>query len=244
MILRHLANSFRKQDWFTVVLEVLIVVVGIFIGLQVDDWNQARKEKNQEQEIIASLRVEVNNNIAAYEATRLSLDAEQAMLRGYYDYLTGTNNVQPDQLDLLGVLCRVGLGRDTTYDNTIYEELISTGRTAIISKDAVRAALRQYKRIQEDRKAAFEDVVLVAIDQYAAIQEFLEWRPFAVDNSYVDCDFHFADFEADQRAPHNIAGAQRIFFFYMIGTEWVLQSLFELRAALDSGYPPSEGVAQ
>ena len=42
MILRRLAESIRKQEWFTVVLEVLIVVVGIFIGLQVDEWNRAR----------------------------------------------------------------------------------------------------------------------------------------------------------------------------------------------------------
>ena len=44
MILRRLAEGVRKQDWFTVVVEVLIVVVGIFLGLQVDDWNNARKE--------------------------------------------------------------------------------------------------------------------------------------------------------------------------------------------------------
>ena len=30
MILRRMANGIRHQDWFTVVLEVLIVVVGIF----------------------------------------------------------------------------------------------------------------------------------------------------------------------------------------------------------------------
>ena len=42
MILRRLVTGLRKRDWGTVVLEVLIVVVGIFIGLQVDDWNQVR----------------------------------------------------------------------------------------------------------------------------------------------------------------------------------------------------------
>ena len=40
MILRRLAEGIREQNWFTVVLEVLIVVVGIFIGLQVDDRNK------------------------------------------------------------------------------------------------------------------------------------------------------------------------------------------------------------
>ena len=35
MILRKLADAITAQNWFTVVLEVLIVVVGIFIGLQI-----------------------------------------------------------------------------------------------------------------------------------------------------------------------------------------------------------------
>ena len=48
MILRKLAAAIEEQNWFTVVLEILIVVVGIFIGLQVDGWNEARKDKAKE----------------------------------------------------------------------------------------------------------------------------------------------------------------------------------------------------
>ena len=44
MILRRLATAFRKQDWFTVAVETLIVVFGVFIGLQVNNWNEARQD--------------------------------------------------------------------------------------------------------------------------------------------------------------------------------------------------------
>lgn len=53
MILRRLARAIREQNWFTVVLEVAIVVVGIFIGLQVDDWNQRRLERESDQRALA-----------------------------------------------------------------------------------------------------------------------------------------------------------------------------------------------
>lgn len=49
MILRRLAEALREQNWFSVALEVAIVVVGIFIGLQVDDWNQRRLERESDQ---------------------------------------------------------------------------------------------------------------------------------------------------------------------------------------------------
>ena len=59
MILRRLADGIRQQDWFTVVVEVLIVVVGIFLGLQVDDWNEARKDRIDEQLFITRLHGDI-----------------------------------------------------------------------------------------------------------------------------------------------------------------------------------------
>lgn len=53
MILRRLARAIREQNWFSVVLEVVIVVVGIFIGLQVDEWNQRRLERESDQRALA-----------------------------------------------------------------------------------------------------------------------------------------------------------------------------------------------
>lgn len=48
MILRSLAQSIRRQDWFAVVIEFLIVVAGIFVGLQVTDWNERRQLRERE----------------------------------------------------------------------------------------------------------------------------------------------------------------------------------------------------
>jgi hypothetical protein len=45
MILRKLAGALRKQDWGSVTIEFLIVVVGFFVGLQVHDWSQIRKDR-------------------------------------------------------------------------------------------------------------------------------------------------------------------------------------------------------
>ncbi len=53
MILRRLRSAFRRQKWFDVALELLIVVLGIFIGLQVDDWNQRRLEHASDQRALA-----------------------------------------------------------------------------------------------------------------------------------------------------------------------------------------------
>jgi len=39
MMLQRMAQALKRQDWFQVTIEVLIVVIGIFLGLQVTKWN-------------------------------------------------------------------------------------------------------------------------------------------------------------------------------------------------------------
>ena len=53
MIIRRVAQAVREQNWFTVAVEVAVVVAGIFIGLQVDDWNQQRLERESDQRALA-----------------------------------------------------------------------------------------------------------------------------------------------------------------------------------------------
>lgn len=55
MILRRIGQAVRRQDWFVVFIELMIVVVGIYIGLQVDDWQQQREDRRDEQEFVARL---------------------------------------------------------------------------------------------------------------------------------------------------------------------------------------------
>ena len=59
MILRRLSNAFRKQDWFTVFVETLIVVFGVFIGLQVNNWNNENTLRSAERQLLSQLQNDV-----------------------------------------------------------------------------------------------------------------------------------------------------------------------------------------
>jgi len=43
MILHRLADGIRTQNWFTVFIEFVIVVAGIFVSLQADGWDERRQ---------------------------------------------------------------------------------------------------------------------------------------------------------------------------------------------------------
>jgi hypothetical protein len=42
MILRSLTKHVKDQNWFAVGLDFAIVVIGVFIGIQVANWNDER----------------------------------------------------------------------------------------------------------------------------------------------------------------------------------------------------------
>ena len=54
MILRRITEHLKSQNWFAVAIEFVIVVVGVFMGLQVQDWNDQRKERLEEYDLLAA----------------------------------------------------------------------------------------------------------------------------------------------------------------------------------------------
>ena len=59
MTLRTLAAGLRQRDWTAVTIEVSIVIVGVFIGLQVSNWNDARRDTARGQEYLLRLHNEL-----------------------------------------------------------------------------------------------------------------------------------------------------------------------------------------
>lgn len=56
MILRRVTKHVRDQNWFAVFIDFIIVVVGVFIGIQVANWNEGRQTRADETEIIQRIR--------------------------------------------------------------------------------------------------------------------------------------------------------------------------------------------
>jgi hypothetical protein len=59
MALRSIAAHMRQQDWTAVAIEILIVIVGVFIGLQVSNWNDTRRENERGREYLQRLQAEL-----------------------------------------------------------------------------------------------------------------------------------------------------------------------------------------
>jgi hypothetical protein len=79
MIMRRVAARLRQQDWFAVAIEFALVVAGVFLGIQVANWNEARKERELEATYLARITQDIRSDVAEMDeiirvsAARLAL---------------------------------------------------------------------------------------------------------------------------------------------------------------------------
>ena len=63
MILHRLAVRLKQQDWTAVAIEFVLVVAGVFVGIQVANWNEERKERALETAYLARIAEDVRNDV-------------------------------------------------------------------------------------------------------------------------------------------------------------------------------------
>jgi len=71
MILRRLSDNLRGQNWIAITIEFFIVVIGVFIGTQVSNWNQARLEKQATQRMLEQLQPELRSQLEFFDGVKI-----------------------------------------------------------------------------------------------------------------------------------------------------------------------------
>ena len=60
MLFRRVLQHVKDQNWTAVGIDFVIVVVGVFIGLQVANWNDARSDRQTEVLYLQRLQQELS----------------------------------------------------------------------------------------------------------------------------------------------------------------------------------------
>ena len=193
MILRKLAEAISQQNWFTVVLEVLIVVAGIFIGLQVDDWNNLRQDRRDEQQYLDRLHDEI---LYAEQLSARLLNRRIERQSIAFDIIE-TVFVALDRPSLTESQC-FALGSMHFFNIAVTglsasEELTASGRMDILLDTELRAALGALKQAQDATNTYIRIQNDVAYDLGHIYPDLISIRSYFDDDlqevsSQVTCD--------------------------------------------------------
>ena len=74
MVIRRIRDHATAHNWFAVGIDVVIVVVGVFLGLQANNWNATRIERAEAE----TYRAQIIDNLRANE---IDIDARAAYYR-------------------------------------------------------------------------------------------------------------------------------------------------------------------
>jgi hypothetical protein len=141
MILRRFSANLRRQDWFALLLDLLIVVVGIYLGLQVDAWNSARQDRATEREYMERLLADMEESIVAQKAVMDGNDAGITAMDYFLDVLSAGSF---DDIDIekakVGINSFGYVAVPSTNVVTL-RELQSTGSMTLIKDVSVRESI-------------------------------------------------------------------------------------------------------
>lgn len=87
MLAKRVTARLREHDWLAVIIELLVVVLGILIALQVNNWNQARLDHARAHDYYARIHGELltdrgNMGVTLDFWTRVSNYGNQAIANG------------------------------------------------------------------------------------------------------------------------------------------------------------------
>jgi len=151
VLIRRLTEDLRSQNWTAVILDLCMVVLGVFIGIQVSNWNEARVERAER--VLVELRLQDDFRVLTTE-----LDSAEAYTArviqslGVLRHALDRGTVEAAEDEVIRFAIRRGYSHPTFVRHSpTYSELVASGRLDLISDETLRTALARYEEQAQNR---------------------------------------------------------------------------------------------
>jgi hypothetical protein len=143
VIINKLSKALHQQNWLGVLVEVLVVVVGVLFALQVDNWNEDRKERNIEQVYLDRLVEDLKGDIDGFKELRGIFQEKYEFI----EELKSGSTAQQIRRDPTAWVERLRYSLFVSLPpvrSATFDELAGSGQLAIIRDLELRSALANY----------------------------------------------------------------------------------------------------
>jgi hypothetical protein len=129
MLLRRVIDHVRRQEWTAIAIDLVIVVLGVFIGMQVANWNEARADERLGRAYAARLAVDLEHDratrgalVAYYGAVLESVERTDALLA----------DAQAEPKDLVVAAYRASEINFLPSSSATWNEIVSSGDVGLL----------------------------------------------------------------------------------------------------------------
>lgn len=136
MILRRFADALRQQNWTAIAIEFALLVLGVFLGIQVANWNEQRETRRKAEVFTARLTEDLRKEGWGYEWIIQYNRETNANQRRVLDAMAGDITLSDEQF-LVSAYRATQYKENNRYRAT-YDELVSTGTIGLIADQTLR----------------------------------------------------------------------------------------------------------
>ncbi|MBT5186955.1 MAG: hypothetical protein HOH19_13670 [Kordiimonadaceae bacterium] len=178
MILRRFMKHVTDQNWFAVGLDVIVVIVGIFLGLQVQAVYEERQNIAEERRLIDAMTIEVEELLAIRNAQLEELNTEQESVVEALAILFGEESTQKlTNKHCIGV--RRSHSRSTAWNDipiTSVEEIVVSGKLNIIRNPELRAAILRLRSVSISVSSRIDLITSRDVILYSKFPELIQTK--------------------------------------------------------------------
>ena len=152
-IRQNLLSEGKTGKYFKYAIgEIILVVIGILLALQINTWNQQRIEDKKESELIFALIDEFKDNlIALEESISINNKVTESCINLTQIIRSDSLAQKHEQVDEL----LLAIGNFNSFDGRvgISSEIVNSGKISLLKNDALRVQLSEWlKKIVDDEE--------------------------------------------------------------------------------------------
>ena len=152
--------------------EIVLVVIGILIALQINNWNEARKTRNKELNYLSNIKSDLQLNIAELQEY---IDVRTSRIESaniIIEHFEGKPLTNLDEFNNHAV--NIYTWRKFYQNNNTFQELTNSGNLALISNDSIKNTLLNletlYKKLKyEEEHFRYDAEVLLYEPSYGVL---------------------------------------------------------------------------
>lgn len=139
--MRRIAHGIKRQDWFLVLIELITVIVGLFLGLQIDQWNTDRQDRADQYDYLIRIHDEIVESTKVRSFVRDIRFKNWMLLSGLVDDLYNDTERPDLTIEECSAIHQSSFLTAFISDLPSLNTLIATGRINIVDDNELQAAL-------------------------------------------------------------------------------------------------------
>jgi len=163
---RQAGGSARKYLVYAIG-EILLVMIGILLALQVNNWNEGQHEKKRTTLYLQNIKSDFENHLEAIEETHNFLEVNKECAKYVADYVRGEIQVV-DTFKLIKSLNRSAYIVNFKIQNSTWDEIISVGDLKLIKNSQLKSQisyfLGEYEVLTELEERKYNPVLVEFLD--------------------------------------------------------------------------------